>query len=379
MPAAPKGIVAVYYDLLKPGIDVGPLEMSSVKAVSDFMACIPIKFAATHLCLKATGEGTLALHSLFLALPSLAKDHAHLHYGSDLELQEKLRLYGLPQNDSPVDTFGRIREGLQNVWFHQYLKDIDQGDGDDDSSCSSEEEHPSSSSSKKSRKERSSSPGSLRAVSPSASHVAKAYAERSDELVVLPGSLSATQLSHIRRALPLIGHDQVAGITNPSKAQKLISSSSSSSSSTSSSDGQETKESSAKKDMFKQVPHPQFPSNLDVLLGKGYCIQSHVGNVMFRNFVENFQEEYNATPRQMRRQVSIDLVNMLLKVKGVRFWQLTSSGTWEEAGFDVIVAKVAQLLRTFRKHKQPPSAAPSAAAAAGSLASLKNSSTNDTE
>mmetsp|Transcript_43632 Transcript_43632/g.105231 ORF Transcript_43632/g.105231 Transcript_43632/m.105231 type:complete len:746 (+) Transcript_43632:68-2305(+) len=481
MPAVQtKGVVAIYYDLMNKAAGDIPatLGLSSMRTVVDFMSCIPIKCAATHLCLKPGDEGTLALQNLFLGLPLKAKEGAHLHYGSDLELQGRLQeVFGIPQDTSPIDRHdGTIREAVRNAWLHNHL--LSETDNTNGSAAApppppkreeirynhkipipnnnyNRNKIIKAAAAMKQGMKKATFTGIAYRVSPSSPDddsssggntnatssppIAKALAKQRRQLLfggVAPPPCcfpeTRTKQSPVRKRSPAHNNKAatiMAQMIPKAKRQrttgnlssvvvshkKMTISSSSAKTTTSTTndvvvsfkddddtaaaneqEGTESSSlqdaairkailivnrpsadiaaalglpprslSSSKKEQQQVLPHSQFPSKLDVLFGKGKGIQNHIGNVMFRQFVENFQEEYNQTNRIHRRQVSANLTQILLKVKGVRFWRqvcssennnnknkTTAGTTWEEVNLEVAELKVGQLLRTFRKKQE---------------------------
>ncbi|CAJ1933047.1 unnamed protein product [Cylindrotheca closterium] len=425
-----KGVTAVYYDLMKPGENLGSLGLNSMRQVVDFMSCLPIHCSETHLCLKeGQTQGNLALQNLFLGLPVTCKEGAHLHYGSDLELQSLVGVHGIPQDTFPVDVFGNIREGLRNVWLHKYMSDAssrylleNQGDGESSSAATTKAtSRPANvvwfnQSEMMSTDGGSSSPASLEqkrksavsntskdpkpkpkrqrisadTASPSLKNISFKKAIPEDGLnldAICKAFLTANRTTGEAKDLSRPDADKNtarrANESSPSTNKKeepptpvqptptapavekigsmdtifrevslsTTETSTSSPTTETSTSSPPTIPQTTINSMYssQEVPHAQFPSKLDVLFGRGKAIQNHSGNVMFRQFVENFQEEYNRTRRIDRRQVSGDVTQLLIKVKGVRFWQMSRSGGWQEASVDVADLKVGQLLRTFRK------------------------------
>jgi len=95
------------------------------------------------------------------------------------------------------------------------------------------------------------------------------------------------------------------------------------------------------------------PSPQDVLLGRGWRVQNHEGNVRFRSFLEAYSDEYDTAARLRKRQLAVELVN-LLRGRGVRFLKQTDTGTgeWIESSFEDAEKKVGQLFRTLRKQSR---------------------------
>ncbi|CAJ1935472.1 unnamed protein product [Cylindrotheca closterium] len=91
------------------------------------------------------------------------------------------------------------------------------------------------------------------------------------------------------------------------------------------------------------------PTENDVLLGRGRSIQNHPGNIRFREIVDSYQDEYDRTPRNQRRNVSISVATRL-KANGTRFLeQRKDSRGWEESSFEKCELTIRQLFRSKRK------------------------------
>mmetsp|Transcript_11636 Transcript_11636/g.27993 ORF Transcript_11636/g.27993 Transcript_11636/m.27993 type:complete len:302 (+) Transcript_11636:769-1674(+) len=121
-----KGVVAVFYDVMKPGDEHINRGMTFLMHVINFMSCLPIRYSGLHFCLKMREGRNLAWNKVFLdcavkAAPKSARERARVHHGSDVELQYKLTNYGIPPNTFPVDLDGNLRESILNVWFHNHL------------------------------------------------------------------------------------------------------------------------------------------------------------------------------------------------------------------------------------------------------------------
>ncbi|CAJ1937922.1 unnamed protein product [Cylindrotheca closterium] len=95
---------------------------------------------------------------------------------------------------------------------------------------------------------------------------------------------------------------------------------------------------------IENQPKPQ-----DVLLGKGYRVQNHPGNALFRNFLLSHRDEYDRAPRSLRQKISIRLTQTFVE-KGTRFLKQDENGDWREVGHEEAEKKVGQLFRTFRKN-----------------------------
>ncbi|CAJ1937766.1 unnamed protein product [Cylindrotheca closterium] len=93
----------------------------------------------------------------------------------------------------------------------------------------------------------------------------------------------------------------------------------------------------------RKRPLPQ-----DVLLGRGWKMQNHEGNIHFRQFVEGYRQAYDNTPRQQRRDFAGN-VTRLLRGRGVIFWKKTEDGEWVEGTFEEAEKKVGDLFRSMRR------------------------------
>mmetsp|Transcript_26855 Transcript_26855/g.65265 ORF Transcript_26855/g.65265 Transcript_26855/m.65265 type:complete len:310 (-) Transcript_26855:390-1319(-) len=86
------------------------------------------------------------------------------------------------------------------------------------------------------------------------------------------------------------------------------------------------------------------PTTNDVFLGRGRDIQNNRGNVHFREFLARYQDDYNQLPRNQRGKLATQLTR-ILRDRGVRFFQWSGAGEWEEVESVTIEQKVSQLLR----------------------------------
>jgi hypothetical protein len=97
--------------------------------------------------------------------------------------------------------------------------------------------------------------------------------------------------------------------------------------------------------------HPHIdPTSTDVLLGRGKGNQTHPGNIRFREFLDNYSDEYNKVPRKNRRYIATKLSQMF-KSNGVRFLKLNENKEWVESDVATVEDKIAQLFRSSRKKK----------------------------
>ncbi|KAL3931911.1 MAG: hypothetical protein SGBAC_011090 [Bacillariaceae sp.] len=91
------------------------------------------------------------------------------------------------------------------------------------------------------------------------------------------------------------------------------------------------------------VPQPH-----DILLGRRKTLH-HLGNICFRQFVKQYSEEYDETPRNHRRLVLVRVVQDL-KNRGIRFLrQVEDSEEWIESSEVDMEKTVGQVFRNLRK------------------------------
>lgn len=90
------------------------------------------------------------------------------------------------------------------------------------------------------------------------------------------------------------------------------------------------------------------PLQTDVLFGKGYRLQTHPGNIRFRDIVEQHREEYDGARRRGRKLIAMRLVQDV-RNSGVRFLEMSTTGEWVESDQGEVIKKVSQIFREFRK------------------------------
>ncbi|CAJ1937768.1 unnamed protein product [Cylindrotheca closterium] len=93
------------------------------------------------------------------------------------------------------------------------------------------------------------------------------------------------------------------------------------------------------------------PSPQDVMLGRGWKVQNHEGNIHFRQFVEGYRQAYDITPRHQRREFAANIAR-LLHERGVLFWKKAEDGEWVEGSFEEAEKKVGDLFRSIRRKLQ---------------------------
>jgi len=215
-----------------------------------------------------------------------------MHYGSDIELQYKLRSHGMPMENIPVDINGNIRSDILNVWFHRYLaKQRNQELVASSPTC-----HPPLLSGPEEKKEKE---GNF-------DHAMKTWNPWDDDEIDC-GSVTIVS--------DFPWENSICSESTRSVHSLLI-----------------TK-----------------PTSKDVLLGRGRGYQLHPGNISFRKFLEQYQQDYNDTPRYKRVETPKELTRLLLD-EGVRFLKMSESGDgWEESSYAEAEKKVKQFFRSRKK------------------------------
>lgn len=94
------------------------------------------------------------------------------------------------------------------------------------------------------------------------------------------------------------------------------------------------------------------PGPKDIVLGRGYRVQRHSGNIRFRDFLMAYRDEYESAPRASRFEICIRLTRTLME-NGSRFLKQDQIGEWIEVDLQEAEKKVGQTFRTFRKISIP--------------------------
>ena len=119
-----KGAVIVFYDVSTPESPATMPPANFVQKYLAFMNKMPFRRTGIHFCVKEIPGSLLSnnvlLETIFRNLQRFSRVRARVHYGSDMELQYKIRSHGVPMDNMPVDTNGNIRTDILNVWFHKY-------------------------------------------------------------------------------------------------------------------------------------------------------------------------------------------------------------------------------------------------------------------
>ncbi|CAJ1937588.1 unnamed protein product [Cylindrotheca closterium] len=87
----------------------------------------------------------------------------------------------------------------------------------------------------------------------------------------------------------------------------------------------------------------------DVLLGRGRLVQYHLGNIQFREVLDEEVSRFEKLARNQRRPACVDLTNKLIANNGTRFLKENGNDVWVECGFEEVMNKVSQFFRTRRR------------------------------
>jgi len=90
------------------------------------------------------------------------------------------------------------------------------------------------------------------------------------------------------------------------------------------------------------------PRPEDVLMGRGRPLQSHPGNIRFRNLVELHFQEYESS-NTFERMLIAGRIVQIIKATGARFLKPKIDSAWEEMDDLASRKKVTQCFRTRRK------------------------------
>ena len=94
-----------------------------------------------------------------------------------------------------------------------------------------------------------------------------------------------------------------------------------------------------------------YPSENDVLVGRGRSYQDYPGNVAFRKLIEANCEEYDTIGRHDRMILTRRLIHQLAADK-VRFLKQLDDGYWLALDVSEVQNKVSQQFRSIRKKKR---------------------------
>lgn len=114
-----------YYDMSTTENPCFLPKLDAIMKFVDFATKVPIRRSAVHLCLKSIPGGLVSnnimLSRLVHGLQTPTRARIGIHYGSDIELQYKLRVHGVFIERIPVDISGNIRNDILSVWFHKHV------------------------------------------------------------------------------------------------------------------------------------------------------------------------------------------------------------------------------------------------------------------
>lgn len=111
-----------------------------------------------------------------------------------------------------------------------------------------------------------------------------------------------------------------------------------------------------------------FPGPNDVLLGRGKPFRAHMGNVRFRNIVEQFRDEYDSKEVLGQKAKLAETIIALVKdsVPVGRFLKIhPEHGWWVHASQNEIIEKIRQAFRTARSSTTAVKSASSSRATPG--------------
>lgn len=98
--------------------------------------------------------------------------------------------------------------------------------------------------------------------------------------------------------------------------------------------------------MSSKVVRVIVPGRNDVLLGKGIPIQTHIGNIRYRQLVSDCKDTYERSTYTQKKQITEEIVD-LVKQSGGRFLKDDGAG-WLEAEDEVARLKVSRSFRGIR-------------------------------
>jgi hypothetical protein len=97
------------------------------------------------------------------------------------------------------------------------------------------------------------------------------------------------------------------------------------------------------------------PMIRDILLGRGKPLQSHPGNVRFRNLIASHAEKYEVGDRFQKIFIAADVVATIRESDGRFLTKPLGKGGWEEIDDETARLKVAHTFRTLRKKSKKKS------------------------
>lgn len=310
-----KGVVFCFYDFSTPS---RPLPLPSVNVVRefvDFCTKVPVRRSALHWCLKTepwdlNNKNTI-LETIFRSLERRTSTRVRLHYGSDIELQYKLKSYGFRLDTFPVDTSGNLRKDIINVWLIKYMD------------------------------QRNESVAFASDLPLSMPQCAGEMALSMPELAERANGMALSMPELDLKEMMYVGNDDATGNwdrLNVVGSLDAISTERVNVETTTPNLAQSTSTARKSKSLIEPTPN-------DVLLGRGRGSQLHPGNIRFREFLKEYQDEYNNSQRYKRVNTSAELTRILM-ANGMRFLKKTESGGWVESDFAEVEKKIKQVFRT---------------------------------
>ncbi|CAJ1936081.1 unnamed protein product [Cylindrotheca closterium] len=119
-----QGVTTIFYDVVRADGQQKNQSWDAVLTLMNRALILPMRHSSMHYCMKTNGT-SFSLNKVFLKVmlngfPKYTIVRSRFHYGhSDVELQSKIRGYGVPLNTFPVDKLGNIREDLIDVWYNE--------------------------------------------------------------------------------------------------------------------------------------------------------------------------------------------------------------------------------------------------------------------
>lgn len=116
----------------------------------------------------------------------------------------------------------------------------------------------------------------------------------------------------------------------------------------------------------------------DILAGRSREVRCHIGNVKFRELIDEYQPAYKKAGRKLEKSRIAVQVYKIIESRGGRFLDCRPEDpdSWFEISYDKAVAKVSQTLRKGAKHMKPLSSTTSSATAIQASKKTKGTSKN---
>eukprot|EP00531_Pseudo-nitzschia_arenysensis_P001624 CAMPEP_0116129256 /NCGR_PEP_ID=MMETSP0329-20121206/7830_1 /TAXON_ID=697910 /ORGANISM="Pseudo-nitzschia arenysensis, Strain B593" /LENGTH=526 /DNA_ID=CAMNT_0003623517 /DNA_START=130 /DNA_END=1710 /DNA_ORIENTATION=+ len=94
------------------------LKIDNIKeTMRKFIASFPVRVAAVHFCFRQTLQHRLAASALTLIAPSILRVRVRVHLGSQIECRYALTSYGIPGDQLPITSSGRIKTLNHQRWI----------------------------------------------------------------------------------------------------------------------------------------------------------------------------------------------------------------------------------------------------------------------